>query len=171
MADPAKTVLSAGIGLMVLSAAVVGAERQPAREGTFRASITQEGSWEGFPVAQNYWVWIARRQGVFSGAGLLDGLTSNCVSKGTTAYGVSKAEIHCEHTDQDGDRIFEKSIEECACAPGGKGGTGTGEFIGGTGKYTGIRGSFTIIRKVGARDQAARTWTDHVTVEGDWVLP
>ena len=153
-------------------AAIAGVSAmQPERQGTFRVTITQEGSWEGFPVAQNYWVWIARRSGTFSGTGPLAGMTSNCVSKGTTAFAISKAEIHCENTDRDGDKIFEKSTEECACAPDGEGGTGTGEFLGGTGKYTGIRGTFRISRKVGARDQAARTWTDHVVVEGNWIIP
>ena len=88
-----------------------------------------------------------------------------------TAQGISVAEIHCENADSEGDKIFELSKEECACAPGGKGGTGTGEILGGTGKYVGIRGSFKIERKVGPRDQAARTWTDYVTIVGSWTLP
>lgn len=160
----------AGLVLSFSTAPFVSAQ-EPASTGTFRVTIRQDGSWEGFRVAQGHWVWIARRKGVYSGTGPLDGMTSNCVSKGTTAYGISKAEIHCENTDSDGDRIYEVSKEECACAPGGKGGTGSGEFLGGTGKFVGIRGSFRIERAIGARDQAARTWTDHVTIEGDWVLP
>ncbi len=98
-------------------------------------------------------------------------MRSRCISKGTTAGGISEAEIHCENTDKDGDKIFEVSKEECACGPGGAGGTGRGEFLGGTGKYVGIRGSFVIERKVGPRDQVARTRTDHVTIEGSWSLP
>ncbi len=145
--------------------------QEQASEGTFLVTIRQHGSWEGFRVAQGHWVWIARREGVYSGTGPLDGMTSKCISKGTTAFGISRAEIHCENSDSDGDRIYEVSREECTCAPGGKGGTGTGEFVGGTGKYVGIHGSFRITRTVGARDQAARTWTDEVAIEGNWVLP
>lgn len=156
--------------VLFVCASVTAAAELP-RQGTFRVTIKQDGSWEGFPVAQKYWVWIARRKGVFDGTGPLDGMTSRCISKGTTAYGISTAEIHCENTDSDGDQIFEVSNEECACAPGAKGGTGTGEFLGGTGKYIGIRGSFEIERRVGPRDQAAGTWTDYVTIVGSWTLP
>ena len=98
-------------------------------------------------------------------------MTSSCISKGTTAYGISKAEIHCENSDEYGNNIYEISQEECACGPGADGGAGMGEFIGGTGKFTGIRGTFTIKRKVGPRDQRARTCTDYVTIEGSWTLP
>ncbi|MCP4329732.1 MAG: hypothetical protein GY791_14995 [Alphaproteobacteria bacterium] len=141
------------------------------KQGKFEVTIEQDGSWEGFPVAHSYWVWIARREGIFVGTGLLNGMTSKCVSKGKTSHGISIAEIHCENTDSDGDKIFEVSQEECACAPDGEGGTGTGEFLGGTGKYVGIRGSFDIERRVGPRNQAARTWTDHVTIVGSWNRP
>lgn len=141
------------------------------RAGRFTVEIEQSGSWEGFAVPHTYWVWIARRKGTYAGSGPLDGMTSRCVSKGTTAFGISTSEVHCENADDDGDKIFEVSTEECACAPGGRGGKGQGELIGGTGKYAGIRGSFEIERKVGARDQAARTWTDFVRIVGRWRLP
>lgn len=154
----------------LLCASASLAQEIPNQE-SFKVTIKQNGSWEGFPVAHKYWVWIAQREGVFEGTGLLDGMTSRCISNGTTVHGVSTAEIHCENTDSDGDKVFEASKEECACAPGGNGGKGYGEFIGGTGKYTGVRGSFEIERKVGARNQDARTWTDHVTIEGRLTLP
>ena len=157
--------------LVLLLGSSVSAAEELAKQGSFEVTIQQDGSWEGFPVAQSYWVWIARRQGDYLGTGPLNGMTSKCVSKGRTAHGISTAEIHCENSDPDGDKIFEFSKEECACAPGGKGGTGTGEFLGGTGKFVGIRGTFEIERKVGARDQAARTWTDYVTIVGSWTLP
>ena len=170
MQHPYSTLLAVACLVLFMCASVSVAEDLP-RQGSFRVTIQQDGSWEGFSVAQKYWVWIARRKGVFDGTGPLNGMTSRCISKGMTVYGISTAEIHCENTDNDGDQIFEMSKEECACASGGKGGTGTGEFLGGTGKYVGIRGSFEIERKVGPRDQAIRTWTDYVTIVGSWTLP
>lgn len=158
---------------LVLGAGVAtqAAATELAKKGEFSATITQQGSWEGFAIGHQHWVWIARREGVYSGSALLAGMTSRCVSKGKTLFGVSEAEIHCENTDQDGDKIFEVSKEQCVCGPEQKGGAGKGEFIGGTGKYERIRGAFEIERKVGARNREARTWTDHVTVTGKWELP
>lgn len=153
----------------IISSAAVVAEVP--EEGNFAVTITQRGSWEGFPIGHQHWVWIARREGVFSGDDPLNGMTARCISKGKTLFGLSEAEIHCENTDADGDKIFEVSKEECVCGPGGRGGTGSGEFIGGTGKYWGIRGSFKIERRVGPRDREARTWTDYVTIKGSWRLP
>lgn len=162
--------LCAGLLFANLLAPLATAE-QPARTGTFQVDITQKGSWEGFRVAQRHWVWIARRAGVFEGEGILKGLSETCISKGTTAFGISKAEVECRYEDRDGDLIFSSSTEECVCAPGGKGGSGSGKFTAGTGKYVGISGSYKITRKVGARDQGKRTWTDYVTLEGSWTLP
>ncbi|MGI9407788.1 MAG: hypothetical protein ACR2O4_15545 [Hyphomicrobiaceae bacterium] len=161
-------ILCAGFAVAA-SAAQAGGKRL--KEGSFRVTIQQDGSWNGFAVENRFWIWIARRKGVFAGNGILDGLTSRCISKGRTAHGRSTAEIHCENTDPDGDKIFEVSSEECACDPGGEGGTGEGRFLGGTGKYVGIRGSFRIERKVGPRDRTERTWTDYVTIVGRWTLP
>lgn len=157
--------------LATLKFTVASLAEQPPKHGNFRVLIEQKGSWEGFPIANKYWVWIARRSGVFEGNGPLNGMTSRCISKGTTAYGILKAEIHCENTDADGDKIFEVSKEECACGPGGDGGKGNGEFLGGTGKYLGIKGTFEIERRVGSRDRENRTWTDQVVMQGNWSLP
>lgn len=169
-----KTLAAVIVGatlVLGMSAAVQVAATKLPKKGEFSATITQQGSWEGFAIGHQHWVWIARREGVYSGSGLLNGMTSRCVSKGKTLFGVSEAGIHCENTDQDGDKIFEVSKEQCVCGPGQKGGTGKGEFIGGTGKYERIRGAFEIERKVGARNREARTWTDHVKVTGKWELP
>jgi hypothetical protein len=160
------------MALVVSDAPATRAEAgELARQGRFAVEIMQSGSWEGFAIGHRHWVWIARRTGVFSGEGILDGMTSNCVSKGSTLFGVSEATVHCENIDADGDKIFETSTETGVWTRGGKGGTGSGTFLGGTGKYERIRGAFEIVRKVGPRDEATRSWTDYVTVTGNWTLP
>ncbi|MGI9422513.1 MAG: hypothetical protein ACR2PA_04920 [Hyphomicrobiaceae bacterium] len=165
------SVLLAMFGVFSFVTASAAQTGERARKGSFKVTIQQDGSWEGFAIENRFWVWIARRKGEFAGDGILDGMTSTCISKGRTAYGISKAEIYCENTDSDGEKIFESSDEECACGPGGEGGAGKGRFLGGTGKYVGIRGLFKIERRVGPRDQVKRTWTDYVTVTGNWTLP
>lgn len=154
-----------------VGARICGAQEALPKEGNFVVTITQHGSWEGFPIGHQHWVWIARREGVYVGDGPLNEMTSRCISKGRTLFGVSDAEINCVNTDADGNTILEISTEQCACGPGQSGGTGSGEFIGGTGSFHGIRGQFEIERKVGARDREARTWTDHVKLKGVWQLP
>lgn len=165
-------VLIFGVGLnLSLGARICGAQGALPKGGNFVVTITQHGSWEGFPIGHQHWVWIARREGVYVGDGPLNKMTSKCISKGTTLFGVSSAEIHCVNTDGDGNTIFEASTEQCVCGPDQRGGMGRGELIGGTGTFQGIRGQFEIERKVGARDQEAQTWTDYVTLTGAWQLP
>jgi len=156
--------ICSGLVLLALCLATPGAA---AESGRFAVTITQNGSWEGFEIGHRHWVWIARRSGTFEGDGILHGMTQTCVSNGKTLFGASVATAHCVNVDADGDHIFETSTETGDWARGGRGGT----FAGGTGKYARIRGAFEIERKVGARDEAARSWTDYVTVTGSWALP
>ncbi len=165
------TILAVAVILGTSATLMRGKADDVPKNGTFSVSIQQTGSWQGFLVPNNYWVWIARRKGQFAGIGLLDGMTSTCISKGKTIRAISRAEIHCENTDRDGDKIFEISTEECSCGQNGTGGTGSGNFLGGTGKYVGIRGSFEIKRTVAARDYDAHTWTDEVSIVGRYTLP